>query len=211
MKKYISYYRVSTARQGESGLGLEAQRQAVMSYLNGGDWNIIEEYVEIESGKHNDRPKLAEAITACKKYRAVLIIAKLDRLARNVHFVSGLMEAGIEFIAVDNPHASKLLIHLLSAFAEHERELISKRTRDALQAAKAKGVRLGANGKKLAAKHKAEARQRDQQHYPVIATLMREHCSYTAVAEEMNALAIPTPSGGKWYASSVRHVCMRAL
>lgn len=132
---YIAYYRVSTTRQGQSGLGLEAQQQAVKQYLNGGNWQILAEFTEIESGKRNDRPKLAEAIALCKRLQATLVIAKLDRLARNVHFISGLMESGVEFVAVDNPNANRLMLHMLAAFAEHEREQISRRTKDALAAA----------------------------------------------------------------------------
>lgn len=139
---YIAYYRVSTTRQGQSGLGLEAQQQAVKQYLNGGNWQILAEFTEIESGKRNDRPKLAEAIALCKRLQATLVIAKLDRLARNVHFISGLMESGVEFVAVDNPNANRLMLHMLAAFAEHEREQISRRTKDALAAAKARGVKL---------------------------------------------------------------------
>ena len=127
--QFIAYHRVSTDRQGESGLGLDAQRQAVTDYLNGGDWDLVDEFVEVESGKsHKNRPQLAAAMAACKREKATLVIAKLDRLARNVHFVSGLMEAGIDFVAVDNPHANKLMVHMLAAFAEHERDMISQRT-----------------------------------------------------------------------------------
>src|SRR3954452_18326599 len=106
MKRFVSYYRVSTARQGQSGLGLEAQREAVVTYLNGGRWEIVAELVEVESGKRNDRPKLAEALRLCRVHGATLVIAKLDRLARNVHFISSLMEAGVDFIAVDFPQAN---------------------------------------------------------------------------------------------------------
>ena len=142
--QFIAYHRVSTDRQGESGLGLDAQRQAVTDYLNGGDWDLVDEFVEVESGKsHKNRPQLAAAMAACKREKATLVIAKLDRLARNVHFVSGLMEAGIDFVAVDNPHANKLMVHMLAAFAEHERDMISQRTKAALAAAKARGVKLG--------------------------------------------------------------------
>ncbi|NBX02901.1 MAG: recombinase family protein [Alphaproteobacteria bacterium] len=210
-ERFVIYHRVSTARQGASGLGLEAQSEAVALFLATRSHEVIASYVEIESGKKSDRPELLKALAECRKHKATLLIAKLDRLARNVHFISGLMEAGVDFLAVDNPHATKLMVHLLAAFAEHEREMISKRTRDALQAAKARGVVLGANGKRLAEQNKAEARLRDQHHHPIICSLMREFRSYTAVAEQMNAMAIMTPSGGKWYASSVRNVCMRAL
>jgi DNA invertase Pin-like site-specific DNA recombinase len=141
-KRYIAYYRVSTARQGQSGLGLEAQQTAVRSFV-AADAVILEEFVEVESGRRNDRPRLIEALAACRRHKAVLIIAKLDRLARNVAFVSNLMEAGVDFVAVDMPHASRLTVHILAAVAEHEREMISQRTKAALAAAKARGVRLG--------------------------------------------------------------------
>ena len=155
--RYIAYYRVSTERQGQSGLGLEAQQAAVEQHLAGGDWTLIESYTEIESGKRNDRPELAKAIAACKRNKATLVIAKLDRLARNVAFVANLIESGVSFLAVDNPHATKLLVHMLAAFAEHERDLISQRTRDALAAAKARGVELGKHGKILARQNRATA------------------------------------------------------
>src|SRR4051794_23535972 len=133
---FVSYLRVSTDRQGRSGLGLEAQREAVTQYLNGGNWRLAAEVVEIESGKRNDRPKLAEALRLCRLHGAILIIAKLDRLARNVAFVSNLMESGVEFTAVDFPQAYRLTVHILAAVAEHEAKAISDRTKAALAAAK---------------------------------------------------------------------------
>src|SRR4051794_33128778 len=138
MDKYIAYYRVSTDRQGCSGLGLDAQRAAVASYLAGRE-PLLAEYTEIESGKKNDRPQLAVALGECHRRRARLVIAKLDRLARNVHFISGLMESGVDFVAVDMPEANRLTLHILAAVAEHEREMISRRTKEALAAAKARG------------------------------------------------------------------------
>lgn len=140
---FVAYYRVSTQRQGRSGLGLEAQRDAVSNHLNGGDWRIVAEFTEVESGKRKDRPKLADALAACRIHGAKLIIAKLDRLARNVAFVSALMEAGVEFEAVDFPQANRLTIHILAAVAEHEAKAISDRTKAALAAAKRRGVKLG--------------------------------------------------------------------
>ena len=140
-RQFIAYYRVSTDRQGRSGLGLDAQREAVLRHLAGHAGKLVAEFCEIESGNRSDRPQLAAAIAAAKKAKATLIIAKLDRLARNVHFVSGLMESGVDFVAADNPHANKLMVHMLAAFAEHEREQISQRTKDALAAAKARGIR----------------------------------------------------------------------
>jgi DNA invertase Pin-like site-specific DNA recombinase len=137
--RFVAYYRVSTEKQGRSGLGIDAQRHAVQNYLNGGAWKLLAEFTEIESGKRSDRPKLIEAIKLARKDRATLLIAKLDRLARNVAFIANLMEAGVEFVAVDMPHANRLTVHILSAVAEHERELISQRTKAALAAAKERG------------------------------------------------------------------------
>lgn len=138
--KFIGYLRVSTTKQGDSGLGIKAQRKAMTDYLNRGNWNLLKEYVEIESGKRNDnRPKLNEALAACQRTEATLLIAKLDRLSRNVSFISSLMDSGLEFVACDFPHANRLTVHILAAVAEREREMISKRTKEALQAAKARG------------------------------------------------------------------------
>jgi DNA invertase Pin-like site-specific DNA recombinase len=140
--KFIAYYRVSTDRQGRSGLGLEAQRQAVCDFL-AGRGELTQSFTEIESRRKNDRPQLAAALDACRRHKAILVIAKLDRLARNVYFISGLMESGVEFVAVDMPQANRLTIHILAAVAEHEREMISQRTKAALQAAMRRGVALG--------------------------------------------------------------------
>ena len=116
--RFVSYYRVSTDKQGKSGLGLDAQRRAVQQYLNGGTWSLIGEFTEIESGKRNERPELAKALAACKRQKAKLVIAKLDRLSRNLAFIATLMDSGVEFIAVDNPHANKLTVHILAAVAQ---------------------------------------------------------------------------------------------
>src|SRR5277367_4199142 len=148
--KFVAYYRVSTAKQGASGLGLEAQQESVRSYLNGGRWKMVDEVTEIESGKRNDRPALASALSLCRIHKATLIIAKLDRLARNVHFISGLMESKVDFVAVDFPQANKLTVHILAAVAEHEALMISQRTKAALGAAKARGVVLGGNRGRIA-------------------------------------------------------------
>lgn len=211
MKRFVTYYRVSTSKQGESGLGLQAQQDAVAAFFASMPSEVVASFIEVESGKRNDRPELLEALELCRKRKATLVIAKLDRLGRNLAFIANLMESGVDFVCCDNPHANRLMLHMLAAFAEFERDLISKRTKDALAAAKAKGVHLGANGRKLAERHKAEARQRDQQYYPMIAELMRELRSYSAAAERMNAMKISTPSGGRWYASSVRNVCLRTI
>jgi DNA invertase Pin-like site-specific DNA recombinase len=141
MSVFVSYYRVSTDRQGASGLGLEAHRCAVMTYI-AGRGKLAAEFTEIESGRWNDRPELHDALAACQRLRAVLVIAKLDRLARSVSFIANLMDSGVEFVAVDMPQASRLTLHILAAVAEHEREMISARTKAALAAAKVRGVRL---------------------------------------------------------------------
>src|SRR3954467_1869811 len=147
MQGFVAYYRVSTDRQGQSGLGLDAQRSAVAGFV--GARALIAEFTEVESGKRADRPQLAAALDLCRRQRAMLVIAKLDRLARNVAFIANLMESGVEFTAVDMPSANNLTLHILAAVAEHEREMISARTKAALAAAKARGMKLGGNRGKL--------------------------------------------------------------
>jgi DNA invertase Pin-like site-specific DNA recombinase len=142
--KYISYLRVSTQKQGQSGLGLEGQRAAVEAWLNGGNWSLVEEVVEIESGKsHRNRPALAKALDTCKVYGAKLIISRLDRLSRDPVFLLSLRDAGIDFVAVDMPNANRMTVGVMALVAEQEREAISIRTTAALAAAKARGVKLG--------------------------------------------------------------------
>ena len=133
--RFVAYYRVSTDKQGQSGLGLDAQRQAVMNYLNGGPWRLVDKFTEVESGKRNARPELQKALAACRKHKAKLVIAKLDRLSRNLAFIATLMDSNVEFIAADNPHANRLTVHILAAVAEHERGAISERTKAALASA----------------------------------------------------------------------------
>src|SRR4051812_26080179 len=132
--KYISYLRVSTAKQKSSGLGIEAQRAAVDAYLNGGRWTLISELVEIESGKKSDRPALAKALAMCRLHNSILVVAKLDRLSRNVAFLSALMEASVEFVACDFPTANTLTLHIMASVAQNEATMISLRTKAALQA-----------------------------------------------------------------------------
>ena len=214
--KCVTYYRVSTGEQGRSGLGLEAQRRAVLDYLDGNGWEIVEEYTEIESGKRNDRPELLKALTQCRLRRATLVIAKLDRLARNVAFISNLMDSGVDFRAVDFPEANRLTVHILAAVAEHEAQMISQRTKDALAAAKSRGVKLGndnltdairAMGRQASARVIAErARKRAALVTPTIKELRAGGTnSLRALALALNDKGIPAPRGGKWYASSVRN------
>jgi DNA invertase Pin-like site-specific DNA recombinase len=208
---FVAYYRVSTERQGRSGLGLDAQREAVVRHVTGHNGELIADFCEIESGKRSDRPQLAAAIGAAKKAKATLIIAKLDRLARNVHFISGLMESGVDFVAADNPHANKLMVHLLAAFAEHEREQISQRTKDALAAAKVRGIRLGRNGAdRLAPAYRAEAAERARKLAPLLAELKGAGMSARQMAAELTARGILTPTGARWHAQTVLRVLGRA-
>lgn len=143
MSKLVPYYRVSTKRQGISGLGLEAQQFAVAEFTRQGQHQVVASYQEVETGKRADRPELAKAILHAKRTKAVLVIAKLDRLARNVHFLSGLMEAGVDFVCCDMPSANRLTLHILAAVAEDEARRISERTKAALAAYKARGGKLG--------------------------------------------------------------------
>lgn len=218
MAKFVSYLRVSTAKQGVSGLGLEAQREAVANHLRSTGGQLVQELQEVESGKRKDRPALAEALRLCRVHGAVLIIAKLDRLARNVHFISSLMESKVEFVAVDFPTANRLTIHILAAVAEHEAEMISARTKAALGAAKARGVLLGrrdtpkatlrvmaTKGSKAgAAVRSAKAAKRGADLLPVIEDIKRQgDLSLRQIAAEMNSRNIPTARGGSWSAVQV--------
>jgi len=217
-EKFVAYYRVSTAKQGASGLGLEAQQESVRSYLQGGNWSMVDEVTEIESGKRNDRPALAHALSLCRVHGATLIIAKLDRLARNVAFISNLMEAGVDFTAVDFPQANRLTIHILAAVAEHEAWMISQRTKAALAAAKARGVKLGGNRGKIASLaivgskasvlvRRAKAQRRASDMLPMIRSIQAQGTiSLRAIAAALNSYAIPAPNGGSWYANSVRRM-----
>ena len=209
--KFIAYYRVSTTGQDESGLGEEAQKIAVQAHLaTSPGAELVAEFREVESGKKKNRPELAEAVKLCKRHKATLLIAKLDRLARNVHFVSGLMESGVDFVACDNPHANRLMVHILAAFAEHERELISQRTKDGLAAAKARGVVLGANSAILKAKHCQAANQ----HATTIVDALRaipeeDRPNIASLTREMNNRRIPTMKGGAWHRQSVYRLLRR--
>jgi DNA invertase Pin-like site-specific DNA recombinase len=218
--KFISYLRVSTDKQGKSGLGVEAQRQAIENYLNGGHWKLLKEYIEVESGKKDERPKLTEALAACKMTGATLVIAKLDRLSRNVRFIAELMDSGAEFVACDFPKANRLTIHILAAVAEHEREMISKRTREALRAAKARGVQLGSPrnlSEKAAAKGRVLGRNvrtaRADEHanmvYSAIAAYQKEGLSLNSIARKLNEDNTLTPRGKTWTPTAVKRAIER--
>ena len=208
--RYVVYYRVSTQKQGQSGLGLDAQKAAVVGYLNGGTWQTVGEFVEVESGKRTDRPQLAAALAAAKKHKATLLVAKLDRLARNVHFLTGLLESGVRFKAVDMPQADKPMIQMLAVFAEWERDRISERTKAALAAAKRRGVRLGNSNlspdnrkRSAAAKARAEALRGTLDAYRARGLTHRQ------MVEELNRARVPAARGGKWRLSQLQRVLDR--
>jgi DNA invertase Pin-like site-specific DNA recombinase len=211
--KFVAYYRVSTAQQGQSGLGLDAQRDAVMRYLSNGGWPPLAEYTEVETGKGANaldrRPQLQAALAFARKHKATLIIAKLDRLARNVAFISEMMEAKVEFIAVDNPHATRLTLHILAAVAEHERDMISQRTKAALAAAKARGRVLGANGHVLADQNKAEAVDRLAPIAERLRAFKAEGLTLRRIADTLNADGIASPGGASWHPGNVQRALAR--
>ena len=208
--QFVAYYRASTERQGESGLGLEAQREAVSRFLGSSrqSSSLLAEFTEIESGKrHTNRPELLKAIELSRRQKVTPVIAKLDRPARNAHFISGLMETGVEFVAADMPQANRLTIHILAAFAEHEREAISQRTKGALQVARRRGTRLG---NPRWAESIARARQAKDPIPPTprLVEMMRRHraegMTLRAIAAQLNGLGLRTPRGSQWYAGTVR-------
>ena len=219
---FVSYLRVSTQKQGQSGLGLEAQRKAVEDYLNGGDWKLIEEVVEVESGKKNKRPKLTEAIELCKACGATLVVAKIDRLTRDAAFLLNLKDAGIDFIAADLPEANRLTIGIMALVAEQEREAISKRAKEALAAAKVRGVQLGAyrdgnfvgrvgtskDAKKASEARTALYRRRAAAKLPMTKKVdPDDSLSLRGIVQKLNDMGVPTISGkGNWSANSVRRL-----
>jgi DNA invertase Pin-like site-specific DNA recombinase len=217
--KYVSYVRVSTARQGASGLGLEAQQDAVARFLNGSAWELVAEFREVETGKGSDalakRPQLRAALEACRKLGATLVIAKLDRLARNVHFVSGLMESKVKFVACDMPDANELTIHMIAAFAEHEAKRISQRTKEALAVAKARGAQLGQAGatnlRPNVEQRQAAANSFAEKLRPIFAGMLAEKLSQRGMVERLNVVGIPTPTGkvSKWKLSQVQRILGR--
>lgn len=208
--KYVAYYRVSTESQGRSGLGLDAQRTAVAAHIARTPGEVVGEFVEVESTRRKRRPQLEAALKLCRQTRARLVIAKLDRLARNVAFIANLMESRVDFIAVDNPHASRLVLHVLAAFAEHEREQIGERTRAALVAAKARGVKLGRTGVDRARQNIAAADAFALAMAPVIEGLREEGIiTVRAMRDELNAREVPTAKGGMWHLATVWRVMGR--
>jgi DNA invertase Pin-like site-specific DNA recombinase len=210
MPEYISYLRVSTQRQGRSGLGIEAQRMAVQQYLAQNGGTLLQEFVEVESGSAKARPLLVQSISLCRQAKAVLLIAKLDRLARNVAFVASLMESGVEFVATDSPYANRLMIHILAAFAEHERMLTSERTRAALAAAKSRGVCLGVNGRRLANLNKRAAEDYAMSLIQEVHEARQRGARTLAdLAAQLNSMGLQTRKGARWGPSTVHRLLQR--
>lgn len=212
--KFVAYYRVSTKRQGSTGLGLDAQRAAVASFLQGGA--LVGEFTDVESGRRDDRPQLAEAIATSKRQKATLVIAKLDRLSRRLSFVARLMESGVKFMAVDNPTANELTIHILAAVAEAERKAISERTKAALAAAKQRGTSLGNprldEARRVGVKAAEAAADRFAENLmPIIRGLQaRGVSSLRSLAESLNARGFKTRRGAAWTPMAVSRVVGRA-
>lgn len=220
--RLIAYERVSTARQGRSGLGLEAQRAAIDAYTDGQGATLLARFTEIESGRRADRPELQRALDLARLAGATLVIAKLDRLSRNAAFLLTLRDSGVRFLACDMPEANSLTVGIMALVAQQEREAISRRTKEALAAAKARGVKLGnpngaaalrragKGGAPLRATVSANADAFAASLAPVIAGIRAEgHKSLRAIAVELNARSIATRRGGKWQVSNVRNLLRR--
>lgn len=217
--RFIAYFRVSTAKQGASGLGLEAQSMAVADHLAATRGTLLAEFTEIESGKRTDRTELDKALSGCRLHGATLLVAKLDRLARNAHFLLGLKEAGIEFVCCDMPSANRLTVGIMAMVAEEEARLISVRTKAALAAAKARGVKLGqarnatpeGQAKGIAAGKLAraeDAKHRAKDRLPFIRQALADGTSsLSGIAKLLSLNGIPTAHGcDKWHASQVKRI-----
>ena len=214
--KFVAYFRVSTTKQGIDGLGMDAQRSAIRNYLNGGDWKLLGEFAEVESGKRKDRPELTKAVALCRKEGATLLIAKLDRLARNAAFLLNLRDSGVDFIATDMPHADKFTVGIMALVAEKERDLISQRTRDGLAAARRRGIKLGNPhpAKALQAARKVNVALADDyaKAMMIIVQEIRDAHVVTlrGIAQCLNARGFQTPNGKAFQPQSVKNLVDRA-
>jgi DNA invertase Pin-like site-specific DNA recombinase len=220
--KIVAYQRVSTARQGTSGLGLDAQTRAIDEYVAARRAKVIGTFREVESGKLNSRPELTKALHLCKVTGATLLISKLDRLSRNAAFLLTLRDSGVKFIAADMPDANDLTVGVMALVAQQEREAISKRTREALAAAKARGVKLGnPNGSRALRKARtgnaaslmqiqAQADERARDLGPIVEDLRKHGMdSLGSLSKALNDRGLLTPRGGRWHKSSVRLLLQR--
>lgn len=215
MQKYVAYYRVSTAKQGRSGLGLEAQQEAVRQFIAAGSKKLLAEFTEVETGKGSNaldkRPQLQAAKQLAKKHKATLLIAKLDRLARNVHFISGLMEDGVQFQCCDFPTADGFMLHIYAAVAEQEGRRISQRIKDALAAKKARGEAVGnaASLEPLNGTRAAQAAQFAIKLRPTIDAYRSQGMTQREMVEAMNSAGIRTATGGQWGLVQLQRVMQR--
>lgn len=222
-KNFVTYYRVSTDKQGRSGLGLEAQEKTVMDFINGNGNKIVGTYTEIESGKKDDRPELIKAIRDCKLKGARLIVSKLDRLSRDLHFITELQRSGVQFTIAEMPEATELTIHIYAAMAQHERKEIGRRTKSALKAAKARGVKLGnpclQKGERIPGSgdtsNANQARISKAEQFALdIAQVIKEEItpgqSLREIADDLNNAGYKTARGKEWQATSVKRILDRA-
>jgi len=207
MDRFVAYLRVSTSKQGRSGLGLAAQRSKIEAFLSAEDW-LLAEYVETQSGKLDDREELWNAIRHAKRHSAKLLIAKLDRFSRKVSFISRVMDEGVSLAVADMPNASDFQLHIFAALAQEERRLISERTKSALAEAKKRGVQLGKNGKVLARKNKEQAGRFALSLWPQISPLIESGISLSAIARHLNGLEIETAQGGRFHAQTVKNIIL---
>lgn len=210
MRFAVAYYRVSTSKQGKSGLGLEAQQAAVRSYCTANDYTLVEEIQEVKSTRKH-RPALQKALLLCREGKATLIVARLDRLGRDVAEIATIIKSSVDIVVTDNPNANRFTIHILAAVAEEQRRTISVNTRAALQAAKRRGRQLGKNGAKLSRNNKDAANRFAQKMKPTIQALYQEGVTTVrAIAQKLNERAVETfRKNGRWHASSVFNLLNR--
>ncbi len=208
MTRYVAYFRVSTPKQGKSGLGLAAQRSVIERFLSDGD-EVIAEFLEVQSGKKDDRLELWKSIAHAKKHDAKILIAKLDRFSRKVSFIAGIMEQGIGLVIAEMPHATDFQLHIFAALAQEERRLISERTRNALAEAKKRGVELGKNGKMLAERNRREAMERCESLRLVVMPMANAKMSLGEIARRLNADGHRAPQGGFFHPQQVKAVLSR--
>ncbi len=207
MARYVAYFRVSTVKQGKSGLGLAAQHSLIERFLSDGD-EVIAEYVEIQSGKNDERAELWKAINHAKRNGAKLLIAKLDRFSRKVSFIASIMEQGIGLVVAEMPHATDFQLHIFAALAQEERRLISERTRNALAEAKRRGVVLGANGRCLAERNKNDAERFARTLMPFLQALIASGASYSEIARALNSMNFRAPRGGAFSVQQAKNACL---
>ncbi|MFN3863749.1 MAG: recombinase family protein [Erythrobacter sp.] len=208
MARYVAYFRVSTEKQGKSGLGLAAQHSLIERFLSDGD-EVIAEYVEVQSGKNDERIELWKAINHAKRNDAKLLIAKLDRFSRKVSFIASIMEQGIGLVVAEMPNATDFQLHIFAALAQEERRLISERTRNALAEAKKRGVVLGKNGKVLAEQNRKAADDRAKALRPIVIPMVEQGLSLSEIARQLNGQGIKTARGGKFHPQQIADLIRR--